>query len=133
MKPVFGDSLYFLALANSHDQHHHRSVEFARNYRGVVLTTRWVLAEVCDGLADHSNRQFAVHLVDRIAAAGRFQVVQDSDGLFERGFALYRRRPDKDWSLTDCISFVVMADESLTDALTADHHFEQAGFTALLA
>ena len=53
--------------------------------------------------------------------------------LFERGLALYNARPDKEWSLTDCISFVVMADEGLTDALTGDRHFEQAGFTALLA
>ena len=133
MKPVFGDSLYFLALANPRDQRHRRTVEFARNYRGILVTTRWVLAEVCDGFAEQSNRRFAVHLVDRTATAGRFRVVHDSDGLFERGFALYCQRLDKDWSLTDCISFVVMADESLTDALTADHHFEQAGFTALLA
>jgi uncharacterized protein len=45
---------------------------------------------------------------------------------------LYRDRPDKAWSLTDCISFVVMADKGIRDALTADHHFEQAGFVALL-
>ena len=133
MKPVFGDSLYFLALANPRDQHHQRAVDFARGYRGIVVTTRWVLAEVCDGLADPLNRQFAVHLVDRVATAGPLRAVQESDELFERGFALYRQRVDKDWSLTDCISFVVMADESLSDALTADHHFAQAGFTVLLA
>ena len=46
MKPVFGDSLYFLALANPRDQHHQRAVEFARSYRGIMVTTRWVLAEV---------------------------------------------------------------------------------------
>ena len=106
MKPVFGDSLYFLALANPRDQHHQRAVDFARNYRGIVVTTRWVLAEVCDGLADPLNRQFAVHLVDRVATAGPLRAVQESDELFERGFALYRQRADKDWSLTDCISFV---------------------------
>jgi len=52
--------------------------------------------------------------------------------LFERGVGLFRQRPDKEWSLTDCISFVVMRDASLTEALTGDHHFEQAGFSALL-
>ena len=103
-------------------------------FREPNLAIRYpVLAEVCDGLADPLNRQFAVHLVDRIATAGPLRAVQGSDELFERGFALYRQRVDKDWSLTDCISFVVMADESLTDALTADHHFAQAGFTVLLA
>ena len=54
------------------------------------------------------------------------------DDTFARGFDLYARRPDKSWSLTDCISFVVMTDRGLTEALTGDHHFEQAGFRALL-
>ena len=49
-----------------------------------------------------------------------------------RGVALYAERPDKDWSLTDCISFVVMRKMDITEALTGDRHFEQAGFTALL-
>jgi hypothetical protein len=52
--------------------------------------------------------------------------------LYEEGIALYRARPDKDWSLTDCISFVVMKARGITEALTGDHHFEQAGFVALL-
>jgi len=55
-----------------------------------------------------------------------------SEALLARGMALYRQRPDKAWSLTDCISFVVMGDERLTEALTGDHHFEQAGFAPLL-
>ena len=67
--------------------------------------------------------------------AARLQTtVHQSDGdLFARGLTLYRQRIDKAWSLTDCISFVVMADEGLTEALTGDRHFEQAGFRALLA
>jgi hypothetical protein len=54
-------------------------------------------------------------------------------GLFERGLSLYLRRMDKDWSLTDCVSFVVMEEMALTDALTGDRHFEQAGFHVLLS
>jgi hypothetical protein len=50
----------------------------------------------------------------------------------DRGLALYAARPDKEWSLTDCVSFLVMQDHGVTEALTADHHFEQAGFVALL-
>ena len=52
--------------------------------------------------------------------------------LFTRGLALYKERTDKEWSLTDCISFVIMRDLKLSAALTADRHFEQAGFMALL-
>lgn len=60
------------------------------------------------------------------------QVTPASHDLFRRGLRLYFDRPDKEWSLTDCISFVVMGDEGLSEALTGDHHFEQASFTALL-
>ena len=108
-------------------------MDFARVWRGIIVTTRWVLAEVCDGLAGTANRQLAANLVSRIVASEQFRVLPGSDELFARGFDLYRRRADKGWSLTDCISFVVMGDEKLTDALTGDRHFEQAGFTALLA
>ena len=59
-------------------------------------------------------------------------VFGESDRLFEKGRELYIRRPDKEWSLTDCISFVVMQEQGLSEALTGDHHFEQAGFKALL-
>ena len=133
MKPVFGDSLYFLALVNPRDAYHARAVEFARHWRGVIVTTRWVLAEVGDGLSGEANRALAVRLIEQAASSVRFRVVQGSDDLFERGFDLYRRRGDKEWSLTDCVSFIVMADERITEALTGDRHFVQAGFTALLA
>ncbi len=133
MKPVFGDSLYFLALANPRDGFHKRAVEFARTWRGIIVTTRWILAEVCDGLASKPNRKLAANLIAQIVSSERFRVGAGSDELFERGFDLYRHRTDKEWSLTDCISFVVMGDEGLTEALTGDRHFGQAGFTALLA
>lgn len=59
-------------------------------------------------------------------------IVPASRQLLDEGVALYESRPDKDWSLTDCISFVVMQRIGISEALTADHHFEQAGFLALL-
>jgi predicted nucleic acid-binding protein len=59
-------------------------------------------------------------------------IVPPTEGLFREGIALYGRRPDKNWSLSDCISFVVMQQKNMTDALTGDHHFEQAGFKILL-
>ncbi len=62
----------------------------------------------------------------------RFEIVTANDESFGRGLELFVRRPDKEWSFTDCVSFDVMKDREITDALTADHHFEQAGFTLLL-
>lgn len=97
-----------------------------------MLTTAWVLTEVADGLAATPDR----HLIEKILAdlnqEPRDIVVPASADLFDRGLQLYLARPDKQWSLTDCISFVVMEERNVTEALTADHHFEQAGFVALL-
>ena len=64
---------------------------------------------------------------------GQITIVEPLEALYRRGLALYDARPDKEWSLTDCISFVVMADEGLTESLTGDGHFTQAGFKALPA
>lgn len=71
-------------------------------------------------------------LYEALSRDERIQIVRLTPDLLERGVALFRSRADKDWPLTDCISFVVMQDHVLTDALTADQHFEQAGFKALL-
>ena len=71
-------------------------------------------------------------LVEEILASRTTLVLPSSSGLFAQGVGHFAKRPVKEWSLTDCISFEVMAELGLTDALTADHHFEQAGFRALL-
>lgn len=133
MKRIFGDSLFFIALLNERDRFHTaaRSMESRGDFQ--IVTTRWILAEMADALAAPRWRLRAAMLLERSRNNARLRVIEDSDHLFERGADLFRQRPDKEWSLTDCISFVVMADEGLTDALTADHHFEQAGFVALLA
>lgn len=62
----------------------------------------------------------------------RAEIVPLSEPLYARGLALYRDRPDKGWSLTDCISFVVMKEMGLSEAFTGDHHFSQAGYVPLL-
>jgi predicted nucleic acid-binding protein len=97
-----------------------------------MVTTRWVLTELANALGDSPIRVAAGRFLQRIEGDASFQIVHDSDGLYERGLALFASRPDKAWSLTDCISFVVMADMDLTEAVTRDRHFEQAGFRALL-
>ena len=59
-------------------------------------------------------------------------IIPPDAALFDRGLALYASRLDKDWSLTDCISFVAMQEQGLEEALTGDQHFAQAGFSVLL-
>jgi uncharacterized protein len=71
-------------------------------------------------------------MIENLRSAEDIEIVPASAALFDRGFQFFTARPDKDWSLTDCISLVVMHERGITEALTADHHFEQAGFVALL-
>lgn len=133
MTAIFGDTYYFLAVGNDRDQGHQRSVHYAASYRGQILTTEWVLTEVADALSAPAQRLRFLALMELIGSDGKWGVVESSHELFRRGVALFSERPDKSWSLTDCISFVVMAEHGLSEALTADRHFEQAGFVPLLA
>jgi hypothetical protein len=92
-----------------------------------------VLVELADAFARPPNRERFVQFHRVLPRMPDLTVVPADRTLMDAGFALYSQRPDKEWSLTDCISFVVMQREGITEALTADRHFEQAGFTALLA
>ena len=132
MNSIFADSYYFLAVGNDRDQGHRRAVDFANRYVGEIVTTEWVLTEVGDALAAPFQRPRFLNLIELIDSDTSWVVVESSHELFERGVQLYSNRPDKNWSLTDCMSFVVMEEQGLTEALTADRHFEQAGFVPLL-
>ena len=123
---------YFLAVLNPRDAAHSAAMRLATAEAGPIITTAWVLTEVADAMAAPSNRPLFLKLIPGFRALGSVEVIRPDADLFDRGLDLYARRPDKAWSLTDCISFVVMADRGLTEALTGDHHFEQAGFRALL-
>jgi predicted nucleic acid-binding protein len=133
MKMVFADTYYFLALLNKSDKGHQRAVQFTKDYKGGMVTTGWVMTELADAMAvSPSGRTQFVQTWKGFRTKAGAQMVPCTDALQEEGISFYSRRADKDWSLTDCISFVVMQREGITEALTADHHFEQAGFVALL-
>jgi predicted nucleic acid-binding protein len=104
---------------------------WARGFTGEIVTTQWVLTEVADAFAESHIRRRLKAGLDEMARNPATRIIEVSPEYFARGLALYDARPDKEWSLTDCISIVVMGDEGLTEALTEDGHFEQAGFVAL--
>jgi uncharacterized protein len=131
MNTVFADTFYFLALLNSNDEAHAKAMGYVPLV-GKLITTEWVLTELADGLAFSRQRGMFVQTREELLADRNVQIVPCNMELYLEGIRLYGARPDKEWSLTDCISFVVMGRESLTEALTGDHHFEQAGFIALL-
>jgi uncharacterized protein len=133
MIAVFADTFYFLAIINSKDAAHEKATAFSASREDAIVTTAWVLTELADALCDSFHRRMFQRVVNDMKADSQTLIVPPSRSLFERGMELYNARNDKDWSLTDCISFIVMEDHGITEALTGDRHFEQAGFGALLA
>jgi predicted nucleic acid-binding protein len=132
MTTVFADTSYYVALLNSRDGHHAAAYDFTERFGGEFLTTAWVLVEVANFLARAPNRSLFLSLHADLRSDSRVTIIPPSQELLDRGIELYSERLDKDWSLTDCISFLVMQDRELQDALTSDHHFQQAGFSVLL-
>jgi len=130
---VFADTFYFLALLNTDEAAHGRAVAASSVADRKFVTTEFVLLELADALSRPQDRPEFLAVWEAVRKDGDFRVVPVNSALLHRGLAFYSARMDKEWSLTDCISFVVMADEGLREALTGDRHFEQAGFTALLA
>ena len=132
---VFLDSAYVIALAHSTDAYHDRAVDLAGTLaarRTVLITTRAVILEIGNALAKVRSRAAAVNLIERMQISPLVRVMPLTEELAARGWGLFRQRTDKDWSLTDCISFVVMQECRVRHALSSDRHFEQAGYVALL-
>jgi len=132
MKPVFGDAHYFIAFLNPTDNDHERATRWTATVSRVIVTTEFVLTEVADGMAKIDRRHTFGPYWRHIAQHPKIRVVPASRELFARGMEMYLKHMDKEWTLTDCISFVVMDDQGLTEALTADRHFVQAGMIPLL-
>lgn len=132
MRRAFADTYFYLALADPHDAGYAKAQQVSRTFPGVVVTSQWVLMEVGDALRAPRDRPRVLALLDLLAADQNVAIVPADATVFERAVDLFRRRRDKEWSLTDCTSFVVMDEHKIYEALTADAHFEQAGFVALL-
>jgi predicted nucleic acid-binding protein len=130
--PVFADTAYYLALLSPGDELHARAEAWNRILTAPVVTSAWVIQELADALCAPPTRARFLHVLDTLQSDEDTILIEPDPDLWRRGLALYRARPDKRWSLTDCISFEIMGERSITDALTGDHHFEQAGFRALL-
>lgn len=128
----FLDTAFLLALWFTNDENHERAMRLYDTLPKDYVTTEYVLVEFLDATSKTSSRQVGLMTVKAIRADHRFFVVPASTELLEDGMSLYGERPDKEWGITDCISFVLMRRHALNEALTADRHFQQAGFRALL-
>lgn len=129
----FLDTAYVLALLNPHDIYHKQAKALLPSMHDAreVWITEAVLVEIGNVLA-RSNRSAAVAFINSCYVTPNVKVVSVDSALLRRATDFYHSRGDKEWGLTDCISFIVMGDHSLTEAVTTDEHFQQAGFRALL-
>jgi uncharacterized protein len=130
---LFLDTAYVLARVDGRDQHHQAAVALRQRVRDAaeVWTTEAVLIEIGNGLSA-SHRDEAVRFIRQCYQTSNIRVEPLDTALLSGALTLYEARADKLWGLTDCISFVVMQRRGLTEALTSDRHFHQAGFRALL-
>lgn len=113
MRAAFADTFYFLALLNRSDPAHRRAISASQAPDLTFVTTEFVLLELADALSKPPLREECESVRALIERTASFRVIPASTELLHRGLALYAERPDKEWQLTDCISFVVMEDEDI--------------------
>jgi predicted nucleic acid-binding protein len=134
MTAIFADTFYWIALADSADSAHRRALTItAERATSRIITTDEVLTEYLTffATAPEPFRRDAAEGVGRLLASSVVRVIPQSRESFRAGLQLYMARPDKGYSLTDCMSMQTMRREGLTEVLTNDRHFEQEGFRAL--
>ena len=134
MRTVFADANYWIGLFNPNDELHDAAVRASQALgRARIVTSEMVLAEVLNGLGKfQALRGRTAAAIDAIMSDPNTEVEPQSSILFREALVLYRLHQDKEWGLTDCASFVIMRHRGLREALTFDHHFEQAQFVALM-
>ncbi len=138
MRVLFVDSAFYIAVLNPRDRFYTAAtairLAFARQSDELFVTTESVLVEVLTRLskAGPHMRAAAADFIERLWDDPRLTILPQESALFFAGLDLYRRRLDKNYSMTDCMSMVVCRQRGITDVLTADHDFEQEGFTVLL-
>ena len=132
---IFLDTAYAIALSSSRDEQHQKALFLADQLEAdgtKLITTRAIMLEIGNALSKQSYRQSAVEILESLEHDPSVEIVPITEELYNQAFDLYRQRADKEWGITDCISFIVMSERNLQEALTTDKHFQQAGFKALL-
>ncbi len=132
MKQTLIDTSYITALVNKRDEYYEKANELVEIYDSEpLLITDAVLLEIGNSLA-RNHKSEAIEIFEEFFASEEVEIVRLDETLFNKGFELYKSHADKTWGLVDCISFVVMKEHGIKNALTSDKHFVQAGFRALM-
>lgn len=135
MNELFLDTSFSIGLVSPRDQIHEKAITWAKKIEESkipLVTTRAILLEIGNALSKLRFRQVGIGLLENLENDSDTTIVSLTDKLYKKAFELFRNRPDKEWGVVDCISFVVMTERNIEAALTSDKHYEQAGFRALL-
>jgi predicted nucleic acid-binding protein len=132
---VFIDTSYLIAILDTKDNRHERALVALQNLGDTEqVTSEMVLTELLNYFSAKGTlfRRMALEVMDDLHSDSRIEIIPQSGELFEQACQYYRQRPDKQYSLTDCASMVIMRKKGIDQVLTHDHHFQQEGFIALL-
>lgn len=135
MNLFFADTQFFVALINPRDQWHQRALKVEANLiEPFFVTTEGILTEVLTFFCEYGAeaRLKAAATVELILSEANTEVITITHELFLEGMNLYKQRPDKSYSLTDCVSMNICRRRGITEVLTHDHHFTQEGFIVLM-
>jgi predicted nucleic acid-binding protein len=132
---VFLDTAYAISLSSEHDNLHELALQIAdvlETEQTSIITTQAIMLEIGNALSKQRFRRAAVILLHALESDPSIEIIPLSQELYDLAFDLFRQRSDKDWGLIDCVSFIVMQQSGITQALTTDVHYQQAGFQALM-
>lgn len=134
MKSTFIDSAFVIALESKDDQNHLAAIEYWQELvqsPSSLITTSFVLDEIATYFNSRNRHKKAVEIVESFLNSKAVELVHVDETLFQTGWKYFVKHADKRYSLTDCISFVIMKERHIEQALTFDKHFKQAGFKKL--
>lgn len=135
MRILFADTGYWVALINPRDDLHKKAQKLSKDIQPAhIVTTEMVLVEVLNDFSDRGEffRKAAVNLIEKLYQHSNTTIIPQTSLQFQTALTLYKQRPDKEWSQTDCVSFKIMEEHAIVEALAYDKHFIQAGFQALM-
>lgn len=135
MKIFFADTSYFIAFIDQKDRLYETVKSVSQNLSPMYLvTTELVFVELLNAFSAHGLylREFTADTIEKMYKNINIKIIPLDSQCFKTGLLMYKKYKDKSWSLTDCVSFIAMKNENISEALTADKHFEQAGFNVLL-
>jgi uncharacterized protein len=132
---IFVDTSAWYALEAEDEITHEKARKFlseiATGRHGITVTTDYVLDETMTLLQSKKGLEAAIAFIDKIRRSKSIRIFWVSENIFDKALDIFRKTADSRWSFTDCTSFSLMKDLTITEAFTLDNHFKQAGFNKL--